>query len=153
MKYSHTNRGLKRLVRFFSHKKRHHSNSHINDGVQHYSDGRIDGGVQNEGEPKVPFYSVVEYSSDAQQLNRGTKEARQEPEDDQEFTSHIPDVTRVDTMHADIEIPDDCSRCGKEITIDHDGPKTIKLPLGQEGQCIRVKMIRPRPEVPVKPDL
>jgi hypothetical protein len=54
-------------------------------------------------------------------------------------------IFRVDTMHADIDIPLS-AMSGEFLTVDHDGEKKIKVPSGYQGQSIRVKMMRTEPE-------
>eukprot|EP01083_Nonionella_stella_P022206 61436_1 len=53
------------------------------------------------------------------------------------------EVQRVNTMHADLTIPEGV-RSGEELVIQHDGLKTIKVPKGQQGKRIRIKMISGR---------
>lgn len=51
------------------------------------------------------------------------------------------EIVRVDTMHVDVTIPIHF-RDGDEFRIDHDGEKVIKVPDGQQGQSIRIRMIK-----------
>lgn len=51
-------------------------------------------------------------------------------------------ITRVDTYHADIDIPLS-AKSGEFFIVDHDGEKQIKVPSGgYQGKAIRVKMIK-----------
>mmetsp|Transcript_2751 Transcript_2751/g.5138 ORF Transcript_2751/g.5138 Transcript_2751/m.5138 type:complete len:95 (-) Transcript_2751:148-432(-) len=48
---------------------------------------------------------------------------------------------RVDSMHTDIHIPLSC-KSGDDLLIEHDGQqKKIKIPSGQQGKTIRVRMV------------
>ncbi len=52
-------------------------------------------------------------------------------------------VTRVDTLHADIEVPAEYGKCGETVSVLHDGDhKQIKIPENVQGQSFRVKMIK-----------
>jgi len=84
---------------------------------------------------KPLFFEVVQVSSHE---THNEDDYGQLDEDD---LRHDIEVTRVDTMHADLTLPMDV-RDGEEITIEHNGAKTIKVPRGQQGQCVRIKMIR-----------
>jgi len=60
---------------------------------------------------------------------------------DSDSNLDIVKYKRINTLHAEIEIPSNANS-GDEIEIDHDGVKQIKVPKGQSGQVIKVKMIK-----------
>lgn len=68
-----------------------------------------------------------------------------ESEDDagQDDTRKFDDVeyTRINTLHAEVIVPLS-AKSGDVLDVDHDGSKQIRVPKGQQGQSIRVKMIK-----------
>ncbi len=75
--------------------------------------------------------------------NKGRRKKDNEPIEEEELV-----ITRIDTMHADVDIPLS-AKSGEFLDIQHDGQeKQIKVPSGIRGESIRVKMIRPEPPEP-----
>ena len=48
---------------------------------------------------------------------------------------------RVDALHHDVSIPLS-AKSGEDFTVDHDGPKKVKVPKGASGKTIRIRMVR-----------
>lgn len=67
-------------------------------------------------------------------------------EDDRNEDISELEVERVNTMHADLTIPEGV-RDGEELVIQHNGRKTIKVPKGQQGKTIRIRMTRGRQQL------
>ena len=74
--------------------------------------------------------------------NKGRRKKDNEPIEEELI------ITRIDTMHADVDIPLS-AKSGEFLDIQHDGvEKQIRVPSGIRGESIRVKMIRPEPPEP-----
>jgi len=62
--------------------------------------------------------------------------------DRDEGTEEEIKITRVDSLHVDIDIPHSC-QSGELIAVDHEGEtKRIKVPKGSRGESIRVRMTK-----------
>ncbi len=100
------------------------------------NDGNTSAGVVADGDETA--VSVGEEATE-----EAAEEAAEEKEDDTESEPAEADVfgyKRISTMLAQLRIPLS-AKSGEMLSIDHDGEKQIKVPAGQQGQEIQVKMV------------
>jgi hypothetical protein len=85
--------------------------------------------------------SVVEKKSSEEMQDVEMKESEKEEESPKEEEEEEGiNYKRIDTLHADVTVPTS-AKSGDVLDIEHDGTKQIKVPSGQQGQNITVKMI------------
>jgi hypothetical protein len=94
-------------------------------------------GESGEGEDMEEAKTEEESIEDEQ----GSGESEDDSEQDNVRKFDDVEYKRINTLHAEIVVPLS-AKSGDVLDVDHDGSKQIKVPKGEQGHSIRVKMIK-----------
>lgn len=109
--------------------------------------------VEDEKEEESMQVTIMTQETEDDNVERNLVEEKEEQsENDVENDEEIENddkwqYKRINTLHAELYVPLS-AMSGDVIDIEHDGTKQIKVPKGQQGQNITVRMVKNQGEEP-----
>ncbi len=88
--------------------------------------------------------TAEEKANGDEEFGEEKRDVLDEEEDDDDEKDELQ-YKRINTMHAELYVPLD-AKSGDILVIEHDGNKQIKVPKGQQGRNITVRMVSNKKE-------